>query len=297
MVSIGPLMLTSPPPMTEHRSSLIPAHAGHLRALIVDDHPINTRVMTVLLQQMGLHCVCVGDGAAAVDAVAQGRVDVVFMDYHMPKVDGFEATARIRQLPAPLNHTPVVVVTADVCSNTQLGAHAVGADAFLAKPVRVHELKAALAQALKARVGSSAWVDDRQETGTITASGADAQTAPPPRTRLAMINPDIFQELRDIIPADQWQVMLDSLFAPSSGDVDQLLDVLHQGPRSAIGDQAHKIKGAAMLMGLTRLGEAAAELEHLARRSSDAIDAPAWCTRIAALAQDSHQAALTLLKA
>lgn len=283
--------------MTEQRSPLTPAHAGPVRALIVDDHPINTRVMAVLLQQMGLHCTCVSDGATAVDAVAAGQVDVVFMDYHMPKLDGFEATTRIRQLPSPWRQTPVVMVTADVCSSTQEGAQAVGADAFLAKPVRVHELKAALARAMSARLGRSAWLDGPTETGTISASSADAQTLCVPHTRPTMINHDIFQELRDIIPADQWQLMLDSLFAPDRGDVDQLFERLREGQRGAIGDQAHKIKGAALLMGLSALGEAAAELEHLARRSSDAIDAAAWRARIAALAQDSHQAALSLLKA
>ncbi len=278
-----------------HRHHPLPA--GCLRALVVDDHPINARVMTVLLQQMGIRCTVVTDGAAAVKAVLAGQVDVVFMDYHMPVLDGFAATRQIRALAKPLDQTPVVLVTADVCMATQEAAKSVGIDAFVGKPVRVHELKEALSQALAARTGLLSWVDDGHEAGTMTASSADACLSTSRSKRPVMINHEIFQELRELIPTDQWQIMLDSLFAPSTGDVDVLKLALHQGDRAAIGDQAHKLKGAALLMGLRVLGESAAQLEHCARRTQDPIDADDWSARLSQQAQDSLNAARTLLQA
>lgn len=271
--------------------------AGRLRALVVDDHPINARVMTVLLQQMGMHIGVVTHGADAVSAVAGGQIDIVFMDYHMPVLDGFDATRQIRALPAPLDQTPIILVTADVATSTQDAAQALGIDAFVGKPVRMQDIKEAVAHALAARSARLSWIDDQQEAGTMTASSADAHLSTPSGMRPLMINNDIFQELRELIPTDQWQLMLDSLFAPETGDVDVLKDCLHQGNRAAIGDQAHKLKGAALLMGLSALGEAAAELEHLARRSDGAIETTPWCTRLSTLAIGSHDAAVALLKA
>lgn len=274
-----------------HDTSNQAAAAGCLRALVVDDHPVNARVLTVLLQQMGIDSEIAVDGAAAVLAVAQGGIDVVFMDYHMPRLDGFEATRQIRQLPMPLRRTPVVLVTADVSSTTQHSAASAGVDAFIAKPVRIKDLKDALAQALNARAPSRVGINDPQPAGPVTAHADDAGAAAPPT-----INHQVFQELRELIAADQWQIMLDSLFCPDSGDVDVLLALLRQGTRAQIGDQAHKLKGATLLMGLTALGAAAAELEHLARRSDSQIAPTVWTQRLQTLARDSHQAALERLQ-
>lgn len=110
-----------------------------------------------------------------------------------------------------------------------------------------------------------------------------------------MINQEIFNELLELIPRDQWELMLGSLFTPHSGDVDVLIDRLGQTSREAIGDQAHKLKGAALLMGLSALGEAAAELEYLARRSSDPISAALWIPKLQQLSADSHAQVRALL--
>lgn len=106
-----------------------------------------------------------------------------------------------------------------------------------------------------------------------------------------MIDAQTFQELRELIPSDQWEIMLDSLFAPDSGDVALLTQLVAQGDnRQAIGDQAHKLKGAALLMGLKALGQTAAELEHAARRTQDTITTD-WAERIQSLAIATRNAA------
>jgi CheY-like chemotaxis protein/HPt (histidine-containing phosphotransfer) domain-containing protein len=266
---------------------------GRLRALIADDHPINAKVMSVLLQQMGLSCTVVANGALAVQAVASGLHDVVFMDYHMPELDGFGATQAIRALPAPLCHTPVILVTADVAMQTQDAAELIGVDAFVSKPVRVSDLKSALERAVL-RQSSAQYLETDDAQGTM-----DAETTvwhlPPELYKTPMIDAQLFQELRDLIPADQWQIMLDSLFAPESGDVAVLSEMITRGDdRQTIGDQAHKLKGAALLMGLKSLGQSAAALEQMARLTQDPITAD-WAERMQSLAQASNDAARGLL--
>lgn len=112
-----------------------------------------------------------------------------------------------------------------------------------------------------------------------------------------MIDTDIFAELQELIPSEQWPLMLNSLFAADSGDVDQLVACLHRGDRTAIGDQAHKLKGASLLMGLSALGQAAMALENTARRGQDPIDANDWAQRLQSLAKASHEQALALISA
>ena len=266
---------------------------GRLRALIADDHPINAKVMSVLLLQMGLSCSVVTNGARAVEVVAAGGCDVVFMDYHMPELDGFAATQAIRDLPQPHCNTPIILVTADVTMQTRDAADSIGIDAFVGKPVRVSELQAALEHALL-RQSSPEHLETPESQGTILGQSTVWHT-PTQHNKYPMIDTQIFQELRDLIPLDQWQIMLDSLFAADTGDVDVLAHMVQSGAdRQAIGDQAHKLKGAALLMGLRTLGQAAATLEQTARHTDEPITAE-WAERMQSLAQSSNDAARSLL--
>lgn len=115
------------------------------RVLVAEDDPINKRVIQLMLKRLGLECVVVDDGAAAVAAVAQTNWDAVLMDCQMPVMDGFAATRQIRAFlqGRPL---PIIALTANVMPNDRAACLAVGMDDFLAKPVRQDELRTTLAQ-------------------------------------------------------------------------------------------------------------------------------------------------------
>src|SRR5262249_25154169 len=72
-----------------------------LAVLCVEDNPYGRVLLNPLLAELGHRADFVGTGAAAVEAVAQGRYDVVLMDVTLPDFDGVEATRRIRALPGP----------------------------------------------------------------------------------------------------------------------------------------------------------------------------------------------------
>lgn len=85
-----------------------------------------------------------------------------------------------------------------------------------------------------------------------------------------LIDQGKFEELKALLPPENWDTMSSTLFAEPDGDVPTLLAMLAK-PESnkVVGDQAHKVKGAALLIGLQRLGELCALLERQYRATDD----------------------------
>jgi len=119
-----------------------------LRALAAEDNPVNQLVLKTLLTQIGVEAVIVGDGLEVVKAWEEGSFDFILMDVQMPQMDGLEATRTIRQreFATQRARTPIVALTADVMSH-QVEAYAqAGMDSFVAKPIAIADLYAAIAQ-------------------------------------------------------------------------------------------------------------------------------------------------------
>jgi signal transduction histidine kinase/CheY-like chemotaxis protein len=122
------------------------------RVLLAEDHPVNQRVVSLILEPMGVDLVIVGDGAEAIEAEAAGRYDVILMDLHMPKVDGLAAIRAIRAAEAARgsSRTAIVALTADALAEHVASTRAAGADFHLAKPIRPDALIEILAEILSA---------------------------------------------------------------------------------------------------------------------------------------------------
>jgi CheY-like chemotaxis protein len=87
----------------------------------------------------------VGDGNAARAAAAGQRYDLIFMDCHMPGMDGFEATRRIRDAgDSPAAQTPIVALTADALAGDRDRCLSAGMDDYMTKPVNAAQLAAAV---------------------------------------------------------------------------------------------------------------------------------------------------------
>jgi signal transduction histidine kinase/ActR/RegA family two-component response regulator len=127
------------------------AEAGSLlracRVLLAEDHPVNQRVVSLILEPLGVDLVIVGDGAEAIQAEASGHFDLILMDLHMPRVDGLSAIRTIRAAEAARSAppTPIVALTADALAEHVAQTRAAGADFHLAKPIRPDALVAIVA--------------------------------------------------------------------------------------------------------------------------------------------------------
>jgi CheY-like chemotaxis protein len=123
------------------------------RALIVDDNATNRLVLSTLLESLGLQCELAVSGVEAVNACDGGAWDAIFMDIHMPEMDGMAATRAIRKREAREGRarTPIIAVTASVRPEDVVRYDAAGMDAVVPKPVSLDALADAIVRVLSMR--------------------------------------------------------------------------------------------------------------------------------------------------
>jgi len=122
-----------------------------LSILIAEDHPINQKMMEILMQRAGAHWQLCNDGLEVIQALQSGQpFDLILMDLHMPNMDGYEATRSIRDMPGPERNIPIIAVTADALAGDREKCLAAGMDDYIAKPVRLAELQQVIARTLAA---------------------------------------------------------------------------------------------------------------------------------------------------
>lgn len=109
--------------------------------LVVEDNPINQKVVLMMLKELGYAAHAVGNGKEALQAVTRTHYGLVLMDCQMPEMNGFEATAAIRKLDALTGrHTPIVALTAHAMSQDREECLSSGMDDYLSKPVTAKRL-------------------------------------------------------------------------------------------------------------------------------------------------------------
>jgi len=116
-----------------------------LRILVAEDNPVNQKLAIRILEKWG-HTVATADnGRKACEAVRKNDYDLVLMDVQMPEMDGFEATAAIREQEMPLGQRiPIIAMTAYAMKGDMERCLEAGMDGYIAKPIKITELQAAI---------------------------------------------------------------------------------------------------------------------------------------------------------
>jgi CheY-like chemotaxis protein len=111
--------------------------------LLVEDDAVNQLVVETMLSKLGCSVEVVGDGEAACEASERARYDLILMDLHMPNMDGYEATRRIREGEKLRGlYTPIVALTADALAGDRQRCIDAGMDDFVTKPISTTMLAA-----------------------------------------------------------------------------------------------------------------------------------------------------------
>ncbi len=226
-----------PPPPPEPSAPTGP----RLRVLLAEDHPVNQKVATRMLQDQGHAVTLVVDGRAAVDAVASTPFDVVLMDIQMPEMDGFEALAAIRGREArPGPRLPILALTAHAMSGDRERCLDAGFDHYLSKPIHPAALREALA---------------RFAPGLDPAPAAGPALAFDRRAALDGLGGDdqLLDEILGLFLADAPRLLAEARGAVAAADL------------AALGRLTHTVAGVAGNFAAPALVAAARRLEALAK--------------------------------
>ena len=229
--------------------------------LLVDDHPTNRAVISRQINQLGYACESAHDGETALGMWRDGNYALLLTDLHMPRRDGYDLARAIRAEESAQGRArkPIVAVSANVSTEEVERSRAAGIDDFIAKPTPLPVLGAMLQRYVPLRHGGA------DAPATTTAGSARPLTSDP--------GPD---------PA----LMADFLHS-TQDDLDALRKALSGNDASGVAHEAHRIKGAAGLIGASTLAAIAARLESAARAGSlahAAADADALAAQVASLA-------------
>ncbi|MBA2674858.1 response regulator, partial [Ramlibacter sp.] len=199
------------------------------RILVADDHPVNRKYLGLLLRSLGHEVSLAEDGRQALELVRHNAFDTVLLDVHMPVLDGVDTARAIRALPVPHANLPIVMLTADVMEETRASALRAGADVVLAKPLKVEQLAAVLGHAhAPARAPAGQGIDDLLSAGEV-------------------------------------ERLVAMFFTDASGTIAALRDALAEGDPARCADAAHKLKGAAALLGFTDIARVTDDIGRAAR--------------------------------
>jgi two-component system, NarL family, sensor histidine kinase EvgS len=136
------------------------------RILVAEDHPVNQQLVRAQLGMHGWSCEIVDDGEAALAALAQVDYDLLLVDCHMPKVDGYEVAREVRRREAGTDrHLPIVAMTADARADQRERCLAAGMDDLLRKPLRLDAFHEAVARWLGGAVDATTGIGKEDVSG------------------------------------------------------------------------------------------------------------------------------------
>jgi len=229
------------------------------RVLVAEDNTVNQRLIAAQLARFGLHADIVANGVEVLAAIAGLPYDLVLMDCQMPEMDGYQTTReiRVREAASKDRRLPVVAMTANAMAGDRDLCLAAGMDDYIAKPVRMEALRAALTRFLPIAP------DD--------GSGSEAPLPTPvmlPDNDL-LIDPGVLLRLRDELGDDvTYRDMVEIFLTEAPQHLQAVLTCGTSNDAEALRRAAHKLKGSSQIMGAQRLARMMTRIDELTRTGS-----------------------------
>ncbi len=254
--------------------------------LVAEDNLVNQEVAKAMLVQLGCQVTIAENGEQTLQALQQQQYDLIFMDCHMPNIDGFEATRRIRtqeQLTPLAHHIPIIALTASVMPDNRDRCLIAGMDDYLTKPVKSDDLKQVLTRYLTA---ASTKINNPPTTQHVNLpkvdNSAKVQNARPVKVlttdldQLPVLNLDLLAQMRRDLRGRGINWLIDVFLRELPNYLEELQQAVTNSDGESLYLKAHKFKGGCKNLGAIRM--------------------VAWCERLESLghAQDMQTAAQIL---
>jgi len=208
------------------------------RVLLAEDNPVNQKLTTRVLEKLGCVVIAAEDGARAVALFESAHPDIVFMDVQMPRVDGYEATVRIRALESSgRGRVPIIAMTANAMEGDRERCLEAGMDDYVAKPTRIGDLESVLGRWLSKSDLQAVPAEDPIHDSE-PAAGFD------------------FERLHEVSGgcAELEAELLRKFLSQTPEEIGRFVAAVESGDREQIAFAAHKLKGGCETLGARRLG-------------------------------------------
>lgn len=231
------------------------------KILLAEDNIVNQQVAKAMLAKFGLETVIANNGMEALDLLRDHHYDIILMDCQMPVMDGFTATAHIREQYQARSHLPIIALTANATENDRIDCLNAGMDDFLSKPYTLEQLRNKLLR----------WLPQDKLNPLDTDSVNIAETTPksaPAVNNPPILNPVLLDQIRVLDTSDE-QTLLHKIlgaFLESTGDyVHQLERAIIRQDADSLRRAAHTLKSSSANIGAESLSVIFRQLEAYGR--------------------------------
>ncbi|MDM0106175.1 ATP-binding protein [Variovorax sp. J22R24] len=224
---------------------------GH-KVLLAEDHPINREVITRQLSKLGYECDCAEDGEQAWDSLTSpsASYSMLLTDCHMPRLDGYELTQRLRDREARLGlaRLPIVALTANALQGEAERCIALGMDAYMSKPLQIDDLRKTLAEVMLRQPASNA---AERAPGATDSAKAGSKPA--------------YEDLAELCGGDLGKVakLVDIFVAATSEDLKAMDRAFEAGDHAVLRQLAHRLSSACHQLGESGTVTRLRAIEHM----------------------------------
>ncbi|MBI1372845.1 MAG: response regulator [Phycisphaera sp.] len=248
------------------------ARLDGVSVLVVDDNPHNQNIISFLLEEAGATITRADNGKAGVELGAEGAFDLILMDMQMPVMDGYAATAALRERGVT---TPIIALTAYAMAGDETGCLSMGCDDYIAKPIDPEQFFHTICEHLgpQTRVASPDTRDahhDRSHTMNTPSESTPRRAV----SDTGVCGPSTPSQLESTIKDPAFAPMLQRYVVSMIDTIEAIESARTTGDGDTIAKLVHQLRGTASSYGFASITMAAATIEDPIRsgRSIDDLD-------------------------
>lgn len=223
-----------------------------LKILLAEDNLVNQKVAIKIFAKLGYRIDVAGNGYEVLDAIENIEYDIIFMDVHMPDMDGLDASREINKKYGSENRPKIIAMTANAMQGDREECIAAGMDDYISKPVRLESLQEVLDNWGSKLV--------KQSTMRYKLDHEKFVTAYIDESKIAF--------LEDLPTEDDLKFfieILDIYLADTPKLIEQIIEACRNKKGYDLVFAAHKLKGGSITLGLEKITKIGADLEELGR--------------------------------